>query len=884
MLCIIFLQRHFSSAEYLTTKVRQFQHQIIFIVDETINFVPFKIIITIIMNRILYLIIGLFLMQHVVGQTDTSNLVPQIILPTIVLSESDFEGGSASTDISGLLQSSRDIFVSTAGFNFGSLRYRMRGYDSENTMVLFNGVPMNDLETGRASWSSWGGLNDAVRNTEISNGITTSDWGFGGVGGVTNILARAGSYRKATNISYAASNRSYNNRLMFLYATGMQENGWAFTLSGSRRWSQEGFVPGTFYDAWAYYLSAEKKINNQHSFGIIAFAAPTQRGYSGISVQEAYDLSGSNYYNANWGFQNGEVRNARVSNYHQPMIQLSHYWTPAEQTKIQTTVYHWFGRGGATALDWNEANDPRPDYYRNLPSFWLQRGDMDNYNFYLDQWQNNEEARQMQWDHFYFANSKNLATVNNANGIQGNKVTGNKSKYIVEDRRMDKNQLGFNINAQHQLNTKTRLTGGALLTSAKTRHHKRLVDLLGGEFWLDIDKYSDQEPFQITNAAQNDLRNPNKIVKEGDIFGYDYYANTNNARLWGQAEMKISRFELFASAEVSYTEFWRTGNMQNGRFPDNSFGDSEKNTFVNYGIKAGATYAIDGRNYIVANAGYLTRAPYFRDTYISPRTRDFVVDGLKSETVMAGDISYILRAPNLKARVTLYQAQMLDNLWVRSYYHEDLRNFVNYIMSDLDQMSQGIEFGAEANLSPTLSVSAILGHGRNVISNRPNVTIAEDNNAALLAENRVVYLKNYYVGGSPQTIASAGFRYNSPKYWFAGVNGNYYDNAYLEANPDNHTAEAMRLYAEGDVRIEKLLKQRKIDPGFTLDFFGGKSWLIKGKTILLNVSVNNILNRKDLVIWGFEQLRTDLNDPGRFPEKYSYMYGTTYFINLGFRL
>ncbi|MBW7847218.1 MAG: TonB-dependent receptor plug domain-containing protein [Bacteroidales bacterium] len=835
------------------------------------------------MHKVLLLIGGLLIAMAGVAQSDTNAVVPPPNLPTITLSESEFEGTSSSNEISSLLQSSRDIFVSTAGFNFGSFRYRMRGLDSENTHVLINGVMMNDQETGRASYSSWGGLNDAMRNTEVNNMVEASDWAFGGIGGVTNILTRAGSYRKTTNLSYALSNRSYNNRIMFLYSTGMQDNGWAVTLSGSRRWSQEGYVPGTFYDAWSYFASVEKKINNRHSFGLIAFAAPTKRAYSGVSVQEAYDLTGDNYYNANWGYQNGKVRNARVSNNNQPMFQLSHYWTPSDKTKVQSTAYYWFGRGGATALDWTEANDPRPDYYRNLPSYFLSIGDFTNYEKYTNLWKNDEHFRQIKWDHFYFANSDQLTTIMNANG-SGNPYTGHKSKFVIEDRRMDKNQLGLNINVQHQLNATARLVGGLMAVSSKTRHHKRMVDLLGGDFWLDIDKYADQESMTITDASQNDLRNPNHIIKEGDVYGYDYLANVNNARLWSQFEYKFMKMEVYAAAELNMTQFWRTGKMQNGRFPNNSYGDGQKFNFLNGGAKAGITYAIDGRNYVVANGAYLHRAPNFRDSYISPRTRDFAVEGLTSEKVLAGDISYVLRSPNLKGRLTLYHTQVHDGLWVRSYYHEDLRNFINYIMEDVDQKTQGVELGLEANLSPTLSAHAVFGKSMNIYTNRPVVTISADNDAKLLAENRLVYLKNYYVGGAPQTIASAGLRYNAPKYWFAGITANYFADAYLEPNPDNHTEEILSNYKEGDVRIDMILDQPKLDPGFTLDFFGGKSWMIKGHYVAINLSINNLLNNKDLVIWGFEQLRTDLNDPNRFPEKYSYGYGTTYFLSLTVRM
>lgn len=835
------------------------------------------------MHKVLLFIGGLLVAITAVGQSDSSRVVLPSNLPTVSLSESEFEGSSSSNEISGLLQSSRDVFVSTAGFNFGSVRYRMRGLDSENTHVLINGIMMNDNETGRASWSSWGGLNDAVRNTEVNSMVSASDWAFGGIGGVTNILTRASSYRKTANLSYAASNRSYNNRIMFLYATGLQDNGWSVTLSGSRRWAQEGYVPGTFYDAWSYFVSVEKKINNRHSFGFIGFAAPTKRAYSGVSTQEAYDLSGDNFYNANWGYQKGQVRNARVSNFNQPMLQLSHYWTPSEKTKVQTTAYYWFGRGGSTALDWTEANDPRPDYYRNLPSYYLSNGDLVNYQKYTNLWQNNEAFSQLNWDHFYFANSDQLTTIDNANG-SGTSYQGNKSKFVVEDRRMDKNQKGLNINLQHQLNPVARIAGGMMATISKTRHHKRMVDLLGGDFWLDIDKYADQASMEITDASQNDLLHPNKIVKVGDVYGYDYLANVNNARLWSQLEYKFSHLEVYAAAELNYTSFWRTGNMKNGRFPENSYGDSEKNNFLNGSGKLGATYAINGRNYIVANGAYLHRAPNFRDAYISPRSRDFAVEGLESEKVMAGDISYVLRAPNLKARLTAYHTQINDGLWVRSYYHEDLKDFINFIMRDVDQKTQGIELGIEANFSPTLSGHAVFGKSMSIYTNRPVVSISVDNDASLLADNKVVYLKNYYVGGAPQTIASAGLRYNSPKYWFAGITANYFADAYLEPNPDNHTAETLSAYKDNDLRIAQILDQPKLDPGFTLDFFGGKSWMIKGHYVGLNVSVNNLLNNKDMIIWGYEQLRTDLSDPDRFPEKYSYGYGTTYYISLTFRL
>ncbi len=162
---------------------------------------------------------------------------------------------------SALLQSSRDIFVSRAGYTFGPARFKIRGYDSEYTSILINGVEFNDGESGRAYWATWGGLNDAVRNQDIKTGISAADYGFGRLGGITNIDTRASSYRKQIKVSYSLANRSYRNRMMFIAATGLLDNGWSFVVSGSHRWAQGGYVKGTFYDANSYFVSAEKKFN-----------------------------------------------------------------------------------------------------------------------------------------------------------------------------------------------------------------------------------------------------------------------------------------------------------------------------------------------------------------------------------------------------------------------------------------------------------------------------------------------------------------------------------------------------------------------------------------------------------------------------------------------
>src|SRR5690606_13938314 len=122
--------------------------------------------------------------------------------------------------------------------------------------LMMNGVPMNDREMGFNIWAYWGGLNDITRYPEVSNGLSDNPYNFGSVGGYSNVSLRASEMRSGSRASYASTNRTYRNRVMITHATGLMENGWSFAASGSMRWSDEGYVDGTYFSGASYYLSA----------------------------------------------------------------------------------------------------------------------------------------------------------------------------------------------------------------------------------------------------------------------------------------------------------------------------------------------------------------------------------------------------------------------------------------------------------------------------------------------------------------------------------------------------------------------------------------------------------------------------------------------------
>ncbi len=795
-------------------------------------------------------------------------------LTEVSLSSDDME--AEDQDISGLLNASSDIFVSTASYTLGSAYFRIRGYDGENQSVYMSGIPVNDPENGRASWSEWGGLNDAMRNKVVTNGTEPSDFSFGNVGGASDIITRASMQRKQTKLSYSLSNRTYTNRLMLTYSTGMQKNGWAFTVSGSRRWGQEGYVDGTFYDAWAYFLGIEKKLSNKHSLAFTVYGAPTRRGQQGAAVQEADDAVGSNYYNPNWGYQDGEKRNAKIKHFHEPMFILNDYYKLNDKTKITTSVGYTFGTTGTTALNWYNAADPRPDYYRYLPDYnvnpaspkaeWITAK-------IAQAWKNDPNTSQINWDKLYQIN------------LLGN-LTGKQANYIVEDRRMDHKQFDFNSHINHDVNEHIALSGGLEYQNYTANYYKTIDDLLGGKYWVDIDQFSQRDFETDTIKYQNDLRHPNRVVKQGDRFGYDYDLHKNSGQLWMNSQYKFSKFDFYFGASVSHTTIWRDGKMLNGRDTVTSYGESKKLDFTNFGIKGGLTYKLNGRNFIEGNISYITRAPFIRNVYISPRISAKSIAGLESEEVFSTDLSYIYRGPIVKARVTVYNTNFTNGSEVTSFYMDQLVNptFVNYAMKNINKTHQGLEIGLEGKATSRLTLFGVAGIGNFRYTNRPTVTISYENGSQADVTDKV-YQKNFYVPGTPQTALSGGFKYAAPHYWFFDANVNYFDNIYLDFNPDRRTERAIANLGEGDPLIKEITEQQKLKSGITMDASIGKSWKIKQYFLNFNLSVSNILDNKDLITGGYEQSRFEYEkkEVDKFPPKYYYYYGRTFFMNVGFR-
>ena len=805
---------------------------------------------------------------------------------TITLSDDELNDDTSGADnISGLLSASQDIFQRAAAFEFSPSFFRLRGLNTDNGTVLMNGIEMNKIFDGRPQWSNWGGMNDVLRSQELSNGLAPSPYNFGGLLGSTNINLRASNYRSGGRITYSSSNRSYTNRLMATYASGMLDGGWAYAFTLGRRWGDEGFQDGTFYDANSFFVSVEKKLNDKHSLNLVGFYTPNRRGKSSPNTQEVFDLKGITY-NEYWGWHDGEKRNSRIRRIAEPVIMLNHYWDISDKTSVNTNVAYQFGELGNSRLDYAGGANPSPAYYQGLPSYFLADDDGPDFSGAYIAQQSFQNGGQVDWDRIYDSNLTN-------------NINGDYAAYVLYEDRSDDKQFTANTILESSLNDNLTLNAAINYKRLKSRNFAEIIDMLGSNTgYLNVDSF---------DQVQFDLQNPDLVVGEGDIFRYNYNIEANVLSGFAQAQFKYNKVDFFLAGSYTATEYQREGLYQTETYANNSFGKGRKLSFGGIGAKGGFTYKFSGKHIFNINAGYITKAPSIRNTYTNSRENHAIVGDITGiditeEKITSFDVNYIFRSSNVKARLTGYYTKMQDANEISFYFADGISGvdqgtaFVQEILQGIDKSHMGIEFGMEAQVTPTIKLTGVASIGQFTYDNNPNLVLTSSDFVEGLnfGESN---LKDYRIAAGPQQAASIGFEYRDPNYWWFGTTANFFSNTYIDVSPLTRT---QNFYLDTDglpfnnyepELARELLRQERFDDYMVINAIGGKSWKIGDKYISLFVSLNNIFDQK-FKSGGFEQgrsanyqsLQEDSQNPKRvFGPKYWYGRGPTYFLNLNYR-
>jgi outer membrane cobalamin receptor len=680
-----------------------------------------------------------------------------------------------------ILKSTPSVYATKDGGGFGDGRINLRGFDSNNIGVLINGVPVNDMENGRVYWSNWAGLSDVTQTMQVQRGLGASRLAISSVGGTINIVTQTTDAKKGGTVYYGFGHDGYERRSISL-STGMMENDWSITALGGRT-TGHGFVDGTEFDGWSYFLNASKKVNDRHILSFTAFGAPQwhNQRWPRQLIQTYREHERGIRYNPSRGLLNGEYFNSSYNEYHKPQISLNHFWSITPSTTLSTALYASISSGGGRRTLGPESSWYQYNRNTGLPT----------------------DATKLTPDGFFDFDY----------AIRHNAGLSNGSDIIIGNAMNEHDWYGLLSTVQHEVQN-LRFTGGLDLRYYRGYHYQMVTNLLGGTHYQDVNYATD------TVFSRNVNREPYARLGVGDKIGYHDMGEVGWAGIFTQAEYVTPEYSAFISATLSNTSYRRTDyflyfdedsphrsrlqseaeDYLNQANTAQSQGDQEAyesfmqeyNSIMNmtamqpqvsdwidfmaYSIKGGANYNISESHNVFANAGYFTRAPFFSFAFVG--FTNVINTEVNHERVFSSEIGYGYRSPFAAANVIVYRTEWLDKALVRNLGQGLIAN-----ITGLDALHQGVEVDFTLRPVKNLEIRGMFSYGDWRWQDDLIAEIYDDNQE--LQDVVEVYAGGLRVGNSAQTTAALGTSYEVLPNVRLGFDINHYDRNFADFNVED---------------------------------------------------------------------------------------------------
>jgi hypothetical protein len=652
-----------------------------------------------------------------------------------------------------VLKSTPGVYATKQGGGYGDSRINLRGFESANTAVMINGVPVNDMEWGGVYWSNWAGLADVTRSMQVQRGLGASKVSAPSLGGSINILTNTTDAKRGGAISYGIGSDGYN-KIGFSVSTGLTDKNWAITLLGAKT-SGKGYIQGTEFESYSYFVNISKKINASHSLSFTAFGAPqwhNQRNNSDKLLISEWQKQPNKYlYNASYGFDmNGQRKVSSLNVYNKPQISLNHFWTISPKTSLSSVIYASIGDGYGTSGQGYTSAD-RSNWYgssNGLPNaaFRAPDGTFDYGAIY---------------------------TLNKAS-LEGSKMAMSKS---VNQHKW----YGLLSTFTTKLRKDIDFYGGIDLRYYKGTHTNVITDLYGGSFFIDA---TSLRPLLSDQSWKTEK------LGVGDVVYRDYDGFVFSQGIFMQAEYNKEALSAFVSLSGSNTSQWRYDRF----YYDSDKAKSETINFLGYCAKGGANYNLNAYHNVFANFGIISRAPFFSGgAFLQSTTSNVTNPNAINEKAISYELGYGFKSRYLSFNTNIYRTLWKDKTLIRAINANSPESLVAN-MEGVNALHQGVEVDFVFKYIDNLDITGMVSIGDWNWRDNASGYLYNRNGDPVDATGKVVDLLGpehakvdvniggIHVGNSAQTTAAIGFKYELLKGLRMGLDANYFGRNYAYFN------------------------------------------------------------------------------------------------------
>ena len=505
-----------------------------------------------------------------------------------------------SQDVPMALSTTPSVYATQQGGGAGDARINVRGFNQRNVAVMINGVPQNDMENGWVYWSNWDGVADAAQSIQMQRGLSAVNLATPSIGGTINIITDPASYEKGGKVKQEAGDGGFLKSTIN-YNTGLIND--KLALSGTIvRKTGDGIIDGTWTDAWAYYFGSSYQLNEDNRFELYAIGAPQRHGqnlYKQNIATYSQELAGSidgydtesyaegnkfeteagRLFNQNWapvssdykGQQywymyganttsryNSNFLNERENFFHKPLVNLNHFMTINEKTRLSSVLYWSGGSGGGTGTYGSVKRFPAVDgnaWYKSSPWQWDWNGE-------IEQNRTNIDADGSETEH------RSTGILRNSINRQDTYGLISKLNYDISD------ELEFQV--------------GLDWRTAGIEHAREVRDLLGGDYYVDFADDNSPDGKKVGLGDEIAYHNSTTVDWLGGFVQGKYV--TDKLNVYGMGGV--------SQIEYSYQDHFTVANEVIKADPISTFQ-----------VKGGGLYKVNDGLSVFGNAGYVQKPP-----------------------------------------------------------------------------------------------------------------------------------------------------------------------------------------------------------------------------------------------------------------------------------
>ena len=691
-----------------------------------------------------------------------------------------------SQDIPMILNTTPSVYATGQGGGAGDARINVRGFNQRNVAVMINGVPQNDMENGWVYWSNWDGVGDATTSIQMQRGLSAVNLATPSIGGTMNIITDPAQHEKGGKVKQEVGEGGFLKSTLN-YNSGLMLND-KLAVSGTIvRKTGDGFIDGTWTDAWAYYLGTSYQMNDDHRLELYAVGAPQRHGqnlYKQNIATYSQELAGSidgyddssyvegekfeheagRFFNQNvapvdpsykgqqyWYMYGARTTDRYSSNFlnerenffHKPLVNLNHFYDINEDMRLSSVLYWSGGSGGGTGTYGSVSRTPAIEgnpWYASSPWTW--------------DW--NAEIAQ------------NSANVDSAFSDVENRSTG-----ILRNSINRQDTYGLISKLNYDVSDELEVQIGIDWRTAGIEHAREVRDLLGGDYYVD---YADD------NMADG------KVVRLGDIIAYHNETTVNwlGAFLQGKYDTeKINLYGMGGISTIGYT------------YQDHFSVEKEvveADAITTFQVKGGARYNLDDRLSAFVNAGYLQKPPIL-DNVIDYDGNVSTNPGNEKFTSFEVGGEYASGLVNIKG--SFYNTQWNDRNLTKSVTtgQGDSGDTDIIYLTGVNQQHSGVEVESKVALHEMVDVDFIVSIGDwyfdgDAVGDYTEMEYNDDNQIIGQTSTEYEYaLNNLKVGDMPQTSYVGGLTLKPID--GLRIQGLYkwYDNHYSDWSPDSREVD-----------------------------------------------------------------------------------------------